>query len=106
MSEETSVLPGMSVCTFDGRRLGRVAAAEPGRLLVERRWRGAYWMPSGLIRSVTPDCATLHIDRRVVPRYRQPAKAPDARYRSPAGLRLSIVGGLLGGLMLSLATLL
>ena len=65
MSEETSVLPGMSVCTFDGRRLGRVAAAEPGRLLVERRWRGAYWMRRR--RGSTWSLASIGTGRRFAP---------------------------------------
>ena len=105
MSETPQVQPGMCVRTFDGRRIGHVRAAEPGRLLVDRRWGSPYWMPDTLVRSVKPECATLHIDHRVVPRYRQPA-VPPSSYRSKAGLRASMVGGTLAGLLVGLVALL
>jgi hypothetical protein len=107
MSEQLMVTQGMHVRTFDGSGLGTVEAYEPGRILVRNRWHRAYWMPDGLVRSINKDCATLHIDRRVVPRYRQPAGPATARrHATRAGFRLATVCGLLAGLVVSLVGLL
>ena len=63
--------PGLSVQTYDGRRLGVVQAIGESGFLVRRKYREGFWLPSGLIRSVDDERVLLHISSRVLPRYSQ-----------------------------------
>jgi hypothetical protein len=79
---------------------------EDGRLLLRSPWRRPFWLSTGLVRSVDDVHATLHIDSRVLDRYREPARqrGPVARQLQVARLPL-MCGGLAGAILALIAIL-
>ena len=65
------VAPGLMVETFDGQRLGIVEAAEGEGFTVHPRLRDEFWLPEGLVREVDDQRVLLHINSRVVSRYKR-----------------------------------
>jgi hypothetical protein len=74
---------GLVVETFDHRFLGVISGIDEGRILLRPHFGRPFWLTTGLVRSVEGERVRLHIDKRVLSRYRQPATS-DGEY---AGLR-------------------
>ena len=97
----TRVMPGLEVKTFDGRRLGMVQAVGDSGFLTRRRYREGFWLPEGLVREVDEERVLLHIDSRVLPRYRQRAGGQESspmrilsHNRTFVAVGLALVSGL------------
>lgn len=75
MVRNAGLVPGAIVESLDHRRIGSLAGVDEDRILVQPRFDDPYWLPDILVRDAH-DCAlTLHLDRRRIKRYRQPASA-------------------------------
>lgn len=81
MSQDVPLDLGYSVETFDRRHVGVIEAIDEDRFLLRPRLRSPFWLTDGLVRSVDGGCVRLHVDSRVLGRYRQPA-TENARRRT------------------------
>jgi len=70
MEQELPLQPGYVVETFDRRVLGVIDVVDGDRFLLRPRLRSPFWLADGLVRAVSGDRVLLHIDSRVLPRYR------------------------------------
>jgi|GEM_PF-5362256 len=107
LDDDPCLRPGLRVQTYNRRTLGVIERIEGGRLLVRSPWRRSYWLPGGLVRTVGDVQATLHIDSRVVDRYRQPAGPRRGSFgRKVRVARVPLMCGGLAGVMVALVALL
>lgn len=107
MSDDSCLRPGLRVQTYNRRPVGVIQRVDNGRLLLRDTWRRPFWISTGLVRSVDEERATLHIDSRVVSRYRYPAKSSIPGYqRQLRALRLPLMGGGLAGVIVALMAIL
>lgn len=77
MMSSAELAPGLPVESLDHRRIGNLAGVDDGRILVQPRFDDPYWLPDILVREAAPSGVTLHLDRRRIKRYRQPAEGQD-----------------------------
>jgi hypothetical protein len=63
-------LIGLPVETFDHRSLGVITAIDGERILLQPKFQRAFWIADILVRNVTRDAVTLHVNRKVLARYR------------------------------------
>ena len=68
----TAVARGQVVETFDRHRLGVISDIDEERILLRPHFGRSFWLTDGLVRSVESGRVRLHVDRRVVGRYREP----------------------------------
>lgn len=61
---------GIDIYTFDGERLGTVAAIRRHHFKVRRRFMPGYWLSNELIHDCTPGRATLYIPRESIDAFR------------------------------------
>lgn len=106
MRDNLCLRPGLRVRTYNRRPVGVIERIEDGRLLVRSPWRRPFWISSGLVRSVDDANATLHIDSRVVDRYRQPHVPRSTFPRQLRAVRVPLMCGGLASLVVAAFALL
>ena len=106
MLDDLCLRPGLRVRTYNRRPVGVIQRVEDGRLLLRSPWRRPFWISSGLVRSVDDTGATLHIDSRVVGRYRHPTRSSRPIARQLRAVRVPLMGGGLASLIVALFALL
>jgi hypothetical protein len=60
---------GRSVCSFDGKRIGRVRAFTNTHIMVRHTWRSSSWIPRILVRGASRESLVLHVQRSLLDRY-------------------------------------
>lgn len=88
----SAVVRGQVVETFDRHVLGVVSDIDEERILLRPNFGRPFWIKDGLVRSVDAGRVRLHVDKRVVGRYREPAaEQTPPRGRGPLSLACSMV---------------
>lgn len=62
--------PGLVVETFDGHRVGSVAAVEPNLVLIRPSHGKPFWLDEILVRDVEESRVVLQVERSLLKRYR------------------------------------
>ena len=85
---------GLIVETFDHRELGVIEEIQDDHILLQGRFRRPFWISTVLVRSVDSDRARLHVGKRVLRRYQEPAGDGPTVFRAPLPIVCSFLATL------------